>query len=152
MKHPFCKVTTRLRVIFFLLALISMSGASAQNRKSNARCSDNCGKKTTKNNTSMNNSKIVACRLTSEELQHRKATVIAALKSAMLERTELENGYLYRFKGDDAHLDQLNEFIKTERACCGFFTFKLTVEDESALLELTGPAGAKDFVNSEIGL
>lgn len=100
----------------------------------------------------MNENKAVACKLSSKELQQRKATVIAALRSEVLERKELENGYSYKFKGDDARLDQLTEFIKTERACCGFFSFRLTVEEEYVFLELSGPEGAKDFVNSEIGL
>jgi hypothetical protein len=94
----------------------------------------------------------IACKLTSPELQKRKATVIAALKALVLEKQELENGYSFRFDGGDEILDQLTEFIKTERLCCNFFTFQLTVEDTVVELRLTGPEGAKAFIAEEIGL
>lgn len=54
-------------------------------------------------------------------MQKRKATVIASLKSQIIEKKELENGYIYKFKGNDPVLDELAEFIKTERQCCDFF-------------------------------
>jgi hypothetical protein len=87
----------------------------------------------------------IACKLTSPELQKRKATVIAALKALVLEKQELENGYSFRFDGGDEILDQLTE-------CCNFFTFQLTVEDTVVELRLTGPEGAKAFIAEEIGL
>ncbi len=139
-----------LRIILSsLLAVACYSGAQAQNRKSRG---PGCGSNTPPSKTKLNSTKALACKLTSKELQQRKSTVIAALKAQVLERKELPDGYSYTFKADDARLDQLNEFVKTERACCGFFTFRLTIDSDYALLELTGPDGAKDFVNSEIGL
>jgi hypothetical protein len=95
----------------------------------------------------------ISCRLTSPELQERKRTVIASLQKQVLEQKELPNGYAYRFKGTDAMLDELTTFIKTERQCCGFFDFSLSVQsDENVWLELTGPEGVKDFVVAEIEL
>lgn len=51
-------------------------------------------------------------------------------------------------------LDELIEFIKTERECCDFFTFNLSItgDKSEAWLELTGVEGAKDFVTTELGL
>ena len=104
-------------------------------------------------NTSMEQTtKIVTCKLTTPELQKRKATVIADLKSLVLERIELEDGYSFKFDGTDETLDKLNDFIKTERMCCDFFTFQLTIEENTALLKITGPNGAKEFLKEEVDL
>jgi len=93
------------------------------------------------------------CRLTSPELRERKATVISSLKQLILERQEIHNGFRYRFHGSDEILDLLNNFIKTERLCCEFFNFKITVDDRNSpvWLELSGPDGAKEFILNEIG-
>ena len=96
--------------------------------------------------------KPVTCKLTTPELQKRKATVIADLKSLVLERTELKDGYSYKFEGKDQILDKLNDFIKTERMCCDFFTFQVTVEENTALLKITGPNGSKEFLKEEVDL
>ena len=97
-------------------------------------------------------SKAIACKLTTPELQKRKATVIADLKALVHERKELENGFLYKFESTDEILDKLNDFIKTERLCCDFFTFQTTVDENVAQLQITGPNGAKEFLNNEVGL
>ena len=96
--------------------------------------------------------KKLTCKLTTPELRKRKATVIAELKALVVTREELPNGFVYQLESKDAILDKLTEFIKTERMCCDFFTFQLTVEDHTALLSLTGPEGTKNFINDEVGL
>lgn len=97
-------------------------------------------------------SKTISCKLTSPELQKRKATVIAELKKLIVSRTELKDGFEYRFAATDEILDKLNTFIKTERLCCEFFTFQLTVDSEKVLLNITGPDGAKQFLNRKVDL
>lgn len=92
------------------------------------------------------------CKLTTPELQKRKATVIAELKTLVLTRKELSNGFGYEFSGSDDILDKLNSFIKTERMCCDFFTFQLTVDVDKAFLTITGPEGAKEFLKKEVDL
>lgn len=96
----------------------------------------------------------LSCRLTTPELQERKRTIIAQLKEHVQERMETAYGFRFRFSSSDAMLDLLNGFIKTERLCCDFFVFTLTVSgtDKSCWLELAGPEGAKAFVEQEIGL
>lgn len=54
--------------------------------------------------------------------------------------------------GSDQNLDRLIEFIKTERMCCDFFTFQITIKENSALLNITGPTGAKEFLKEEVDL
>ncbi|MCR5862578.1 MAG: hypothetical protein ACO1N9_02480 [Flavobacterium sp.] len=96
----------------------------------------------------------LSCKLTSPELQTRKATIIASLKSKIKERKELSNGFAYRFDGSDAVVDELADFIKTERECCGFFTFTVSVSGDKseAWMELKGPDGAKEFIKAELDL
>lgn len=98
--------------------------------------------------------KVITCKLTTAELQERKAKAIAEMKKHVKQVKELKDGYAYRFAGTDEMLDQLMEFIKTERQCCGFFTFRLAIaeENEDVWLELTGPKGAKEFLKNELGL
>lgn len=94
----------------------------------------------------------LTCKLTTPELKKRKATVIAELKALVQDRKELDHGYQYGFEGTDQNLDKLNEFIKTERMCCDFFAFQLTVEEDKTTLVITGPDGAKEFLKHEVGL
>lgn len=105
-------------------------------------------------NSSTTNCATVTCQLTSPELRQRKETVIASLKRQVLSRQELANGFVYEFRGSDALVDELAEFVKTERQCCDFFEFELRFgrEGEAAWLRLTGPAGAKEFIVQELGL
>ncbi len=99
-------------------------------------------------------SSVLSCKLPSKEMHERKLTVLASLKKQIKERKELPNGYAFRFDGSDQVLDELTEFIKTERECCDFFTFNLSVSgDKSEVwLELTGVEGAKDFITKELEL
>lgn len=94
--------------------------------------------------------KTLSCKLTTSELQKRKSTVIAELKTLVVSREELSNGYSYQFNATDDILDKLNTFIKTERMCCDFFTFQLTVEVATATLNITGAEGAKEFLKEEV--
>ena len=95
----------------------------------------------------------LVCKLTSPELQEYKATVIKKLKDQVLEKQELHNGFAFKFEGSDEVLTQLTEFIRTERNCCDFFVFDLTVwGDQSEMyLQITGPEGVKEFMNQELG-
>jgi hypothetical protein len=97
-------------------------------------------------------SRSVTCKLTTPELQKRKATIIAELKALVVSRNELANGYGFDFEGSDEVLDKVHDFIKTERMCCDFFTFQLTVESDKVLLHITGGEGAKEFLKEEIDL
>jgi len=49
-------------------------------------------------------------------------------------------------------LDQLNEFIKSERLCCDFFDFTISIKKETVWLLISGPEGAKDFIRKELEL
>jgi hypothetical protein len=92
----------------------------------------------------------MACKLTSPELRKRKEEVIEVLKSKMVKKEELQNGYRFYFDGNDEILDSLNSFVKTERLCCDFFNFAILVwNDSTAALEITGGEGVKEFIKTE---
>lgn len=96
----------------------------------------------------------VSCKLMPEELRKRKETVLASLKQKILGKKELANGYSFKFEGTDAVIDELTEFVKSERSCCNFFVFTLSFsgDGKEAWLSLTGPEGAKEMISSELGL
>lgn len=124
------------------------TGATKSKNKTKATscCSSDC--------QAANKNKELTCKLTSPELHERKATVLASLRKQMVERKELPNGYAFKFAGSDKMIDELVEFVKTERQCCDFFTFNLSISGDGseAWLELTGPEGSKDFVTQELEL
>lgn len=93
----------------------------------------------------------LTCKLTTPELQKRRTTVIAELKKVVLAKAEVREGLKLTFPGTDECLDQLIGFIKSERLCCDFFVFNLTVSNENAVLEITGPEGSKEFLEHEVG-
>jgi len=94
----------------------------------------------------------LSCKLTTHELLQRKETVLKNLREQIVAKKELENGFAFKFPGTDKILDQLSEFIKTERVCCDFFVFALSIsgEQNEIWLELTGPEGSKDFISTEL--
>jgi hypothetical protein len=98
--------------------------------------------------------KIVACKLTHPEFQKRKQEILGGLRAQVLERHELTNGYKYKFAGTDELLDNVIAFIKSERVCCEFFTFNLSIADNKThiWLSITGPDGAQDLIHEEMGL
>jgi len=106
----------------------------------------------TKECKAKNQTNELSCKLTTPELQKRKETVLKSLREQVVAKKELENGYAFKFPGTDKILDQLSEFIKTERACCDFFVFGLSIsgEQNEIWLELTGPEGSKDFISTEL--
>lgn len=101
-----------------------------------------------------NSDQEISCKLTTTELQKRKETVLENLKKKILEKKELANGYAFKFDGTDATVDELIDFVKSERACCNFFVFTLSFsgDGKQAWLSLTGPEGAKEMISQELGL
>ena len=92
----------------------------------------------------------IACSLTDAELQQRRETVLMKVRSAVLERRELEDGYAYRLPASEEWLAALASLVNFERQCCPFLRFQIIVEPgEGPLwLELTGPPGTKEFLVS----
>jgi hypothetical protein len=95
----------------------------------------------------------IACSLTNTELQERRATVLQQVRSAVVEVRELENGYAYSFPAAGDWLGKLAGLIDLERQCCPFLRFRLTIEADGGplCLEMTGPAGTKEFLLDTLG-
>ena len=109
-------------------------------------CSANC--------QAENTSTKISCKLTNPELEKRKETVIASLKNQVKETKEISNGYAFKFAGTDKTIDELIEFTKTERECCDFFPFNISISGNKNEIwfSLTGPKEAKQFISGELGL
>jgi hypothetical protein len=95
--------------------------------------------------------KALVCKLTSREFQERRNTVIRELSDVVLNRETLPDGLRFTFSSRDEILDKLIDFVKSERLCCDFLSFRLSVTDDVASLELTGPIGTRQFLEHEIG-
>lgn len=146
-------------IVAVILILCCSLPAQAQSKACGKDCynekKDDPSKETSINTMETGNkTKVVACKLTSPELQKRKQAVLASLRQQVQAREELSNGFKYKFSGTDALLDEIIAFIKSERKCCDFFTFGLAISDDQSniFLSITGPDGAKDFIKTEMDL
>jgi hypothetical protein len=92
----------------------------------------------------------IACSLTAPELQARRTEVLQKARAAALEVKDQEDGFAYRFPSNEFLLADLSTLIQLEHRCCPFLKITLTVEagDGPVWLELTGPPGTKEFLNS----
>ncbi len=107
-----------------------------------------------KSNIDLKEKATLSCKLTSADLQERRLTVIAELKKNLISKNETDQGYIYTFKDSNEMINQLTEFIKTERLCCNFFTFRLEIGEEPGIvaLRLSGSDGIKEFIDYELGM
>ncbi|WP_316826293.1 hypothetical protein [Pedobacter miscanthi] len=139
----------KISIILTAMALLIAPYAQAQQKAEPTPSSK------TQKTLMMENQKdtVMGCKLTTPELQERKATVIKNLKDNFTKKIELENGYSYVFNGKDETLDMLTEFIKSERMCCDFFNFNIAVVNKGTItFSITGNKGAKEFIATELGL
>ena len=85
------------------------------------------------------------------------------LRSAVVEKTELETGYVFALDLGRLPLDsagapfcvvEVAEWVDLESRCCPFFSFGIDVEPKgrTVRLRLTGGKGVKPFIESELGL
>ena len=63
-----------------------------------------------------------------------------------------EDGYSFRFIGDDEWFQRIVEFIAFERRCCNFLKFKVTIEPNSGpiWLYIGGSAEIKNYLDTLI--
>ena len=93
----------------------------------------------------------IACSLTTVELRDRQAKLLAQFRSAVIETQELRDGYAFHLPGEDKWIRLTVELIAAERECCPFLTFEVTTalpNMGSAIVRVTGPAGAKEFLRT----
>lgn len=96
----------------------------------------------------------IACSLSPAELQGRQRGLLAELAGAASGRRLTDDGAHLTLSSSQAHLDLLFRVLAAERDCCRFLTFRLTfVPDLGPIeVELTGPKGTREFLESTFGL
>ena len=75
------------------------------------------------------------------------------LIGASEERRELADGYAFRLATPKIALVEIAEWMTFERRCCPFFNLQIQAEpnDGPIWVRMTGEAGIKEFILSEIG-
>ncbi|HJZ70446.1 MAG TPA: hypothetical protein VKE51_01835 [Vicinamibacterales bacterium] len=89
----------------------------------------------------------IMCSLEPGALRSRRDALLPGLIQHADRVEEIDAGYRLRF-ADAAHLLEVAAVIDTERQCCRFLAFRLTIEagGGAMLLEITGPSGAREFL------
>lgn len=92
----------------------------------------------------------VACSLTTVELRVHEATLLAQLRSAVIETEELQEGYAFHLNGDGEWIGLIVELMVAERECCPFLAFELIALPNKGpvIVRVTGPAGTKEFLRT----
>lgn len=91
----------------------------------------------------------IACQFSGSELAKRTSSVLQLL-SQYEEVHELEDGYSFRFPGNEEWTERLISFVVSERGCCSFFKFKVTFEPNNGpiWLYMGGSSEIKAFIDS----
>lgn len=96
----------------------------------------------------------VACvpHALSREERDRSRDLRRELAAATVETQSLPGGYRYRYRNDADVFRKAAEWVTLERRCCPFLTFTLRWEQGHAApgLDLTGPAGTREFLRAEM--
>lgn len=90
----------------------------------------------------------MSCELGDEQLAARTEAILRPLFAGVKERCVIENGFEYRFSGDDSWKARLFEFVDTERTCCSFIRIELAFEPGFGpiWLRLSGDDNAQAFI------
>ncbi len=95
----------------------------------------------------------VACTLSDNEFLERRSGLLAKVRDKIQEVKSIDSGYALRFESTNEIIDELTTLIQLERSCCQFLEFNLRVLPEQGpiWLELSGPEGTKEFLDSLLG-
>ena len=91
----------------------------------------------------------IACELTPDALQERKADLLPGLVQRAEAIEQIVDGLKVRFTPSSDTLRELTAMIDAERQCCKFLRFELTIEPGGGpmWLVVTGPPGTGAFLN-----
>ena len=92
----------------------------------------------------------VACTLSPEALPTRRQGLIAELTRRAETHEELPSGHRLSFAATDETLSIIVKAVASERHCCPFLRFQITLEPGGGpvALELTGPPGTREFLSA----
>ena len=90
----------------------------------------------------------VVCTLGPQALATRREGLLVDLMRIAETHEELVSGHRLTFAATDEALAIVLKTVTSERHCCQFLRFQITVEPGGGpiALELTGPPGTKQFV------
>jgi len=91
----------------------------------------------------------IACNLAADRVGDQLAAWQTTIGRAVA-REPIPGGIRLRF-GRDIDIAELSALMAAEQACCGFFTFALTVDVDEVTLEMTGPPDAQPIVDALVG-
>lgn len=96
----------------------------------------------------------VACTLGPAALRARREDLLGGLVRRADDRIDLPNGYRIRFDAKPGLLSTIAGVIETERRCCRFLRFEVTVEpaERAAWVGFTGPPGTREFLAALLDL
>ncbi len=91
-----------------------------------------------------------SCRLLPDEFRKREATLLTDFQKRILSAPPRPDGYAFLLKPDARNFKIAAELIEVEGKCCPFFQFQLTLAQESRalMLEIRGPAGSRELLES----
>jgi hypothetical protein len=92
----------------------------------------------------------IACTLTPEALRTRREGLLTDLVRRAERREDLPSGLRLEFEPSAETIALIARAVEAERHCCRFLRFGMTVEPDGGpvFLDLTGPAGTRDFVSA----
>jgi hypothetical protein len=92
----------------------------------------------------------IACTLTPEALRTHREGLLMDLVRFAVRREALSDGLRLEFAPSGETLALIARAVEAERHCCRFLRFGMTVEPDGGpvFLDLTGPAGTRDFISA----
>jgi hypothetical protein len=92
----------------------------------------------------------VACGLKPTELAARRGGLLPGLAARASASAPIDGGRAWRFDFASGLLAEIASVVEAEHRCCPFLRFALTVTPGDGLvtLEVTGPEGTKEFLES----
>jgi len=92
----------------------------------------------------------VACALTPADLAAQRGGLLPGLAASAIGSSPVDGGRAWQFTFEQGLLPAVALMIEAEHLCCPFLRFALTVApgDGPVTLEVTGPEGTKEFLES----
>ena len=92
--------------------------------------------------------------LSQETAQELREPVLAVVLDSIKSVIENEDGFVLNFGRESSVIRSVSQMIEIERVINPFLRLALVVESNQGpiKLEVTGPTGTKDFLNTEFGL
>jgi hypothetical protein len=96
----------------------------------------------------------IACTLSHEALQARRDGLLTDLLQRAERREFIGEGLRVTFSAGAGTLATLARVVEAERHCCRFLRFVITVDPDGGpvSLELSGPAGTREFIAALLNL